>query len=161
MSDEASLATTVVIVVTALVFALTVGGVSQAKTQGADLAVTGLVAGGESSTESFHLVAFVFTLTNKGPVATDESADLIVTDVQGGTLLDTMCVLPDGFGINPDGAACETGVLRTKQSVHDTYVLQPSGSSTTVSLRACASNEGSVPDPDSRNNCKTLDVLIV
>src|ERR1051325_5531880 len=75
------------------------GGVSQAA-QGADLAVTGSVAGGEASTESSHLIVFVFTLTNKGPAATDGSADLTLTDVQGGTVVDTMCVLPNGFGIN-------------------------------------------------------------
>jgi len=104
---------------------------------------------------------FVFTLTNKGPSATDGSADLTVTDVQGGTVVDAMCVLPNGFGINPDSPSCETGRLRAKQSVQDTYVLQPSGTSTSVSVRACASNEGSVPDPVSGNDCKTLDVAIV
>jgi hypothetical protein len=141
--------------------ALVSSGVSQANTKGADLAVTGQVAGGETSTESFHLIVFVFTLTNKGPLATDGSADLTVTDVQGGTILDTMCVLPNGFGINPDSPTCETGALRAKQSVHDTYVIQPSGTSTSVSMRACASNEGSVPDPVASNNCATLEVAIV
>lgn len=135
-------------------------GVSQAA-QGADLAVTGLVAGGETSTESSHLIVFVFTLKNKGPAATDGSADLTLTDVQGGTLVDTMCVLPNGFGINPDSPSCETGPLRSQQSVQDTYVVQPSGTSTSVSLRTCASNEGSVPDPVASNNCKTLNVAIV
>jgi hypothetical protein len=136
-------------------------GVSQAKAQGADLAVTGLVAGGETSTESSHLIVFVFTLTNKGPAATDGSADLTLTDVQGGTLVDTMCVLPNGFGINPDSPTCETGPLQPRHSVQDTYVVQPSGTSTSVSLRTCASNEGSVPDPVAANNCKTLHVAIV
>lgn len=135
-------------------------GVSQAA-QGADLAVTGSVAGGETSTESSHLIVFVFTLTNKGPAATDGSADLTLTDVQGGTLVDTMCVLPNGFGINPDSPSCETGPLQARQSVHDTYVVQPSGTSTSVSLRTCASNEGSIPDPVASNNCKTLSVAIV
>ncbi len=60
------------------------------------------IRGGETSTESFHLIVFVFTLTNKGPLTTDASADLTVTDVQGGSLVDVMCVLPNGFGINPD-----------------------------------------------------------
>jgi hypothetical protein len=153
------------IVVTA-VLAVTGGllvssGVSQAKAQGADLAVTGSVAGGETSTESSHLIVFVFTLTNKGPATTDGSADLTVTDVQGGTLVDTMCVLPNGFGINPDSPSCETGPLQPQKSVHDTYVVQPSGPSTTVSVRTCASNEGSIPDPVASNNCKTLSVIIV
>ena len=153
------------IVVTA-VLAVTGGllvssGVSQAKAQGADLAVTGLVAGGETSTESSHLIVFVFTLTNKGPAATDGSADLTLTDAQGGTLVDTMCVLPNGFGINPDSPSCETGPLQPQKSVHDTYVVQPSGPSTTVSVRTCASNEGSIPDPVASNNCKTLSVIIV
>jgi hypothetical protein len=136
-------------------------GVSQANAKGADLAVTGLVAGGETSTESSHLIVFVFTLTNKGPTATDASADLTLTDVQGGTLVDNMCVLPSGFGINPDSPSCETGPLQPRQSVQDTYIVQPSGTSTSVSLRTCASNEGSVPDPVASNNCKTLHVAIV
>ena len=136
--------------------ALASSGASEAKTQGADLAVTGLVAGGETSTETSHLVVFVFTLTNKGPLATDASADVVLTDVQGGTLLDTMCVLPNGFGINPDGPFCETGPLDKKQSVQDTYVVQPSTAGTPVSLQACSSNEGSLPDPVAANNCKTL-----
>jgi hypothetical protein len=155
------LARIVVLTVLVLGVALVSSGVSQANTQGADLAVTGSVAGGETSTESFHLIVFVFTLTNKGPLATDGSADLTVTDVQGGSLVDVMCVLPNGFGINPDSPSCETGPLHAKQSVQDTYVLQPSGTSTSVSLRACASNEGSVGDPVASNNCKTLDVVIV
>jgi hypothetical protein len=136
-------------------------GVSQAKPQNADLAVTGFVAGGETSTEHFHLVVFVFTLTNKGPSATDGSADLVRTDLQGGSLADTMCVRPNGFGINPDDPFCETGPLRSQQSVQDVYVVQPSDTSTSVSVRACASNEGSVPDPVASNNCKTLEVAIV
>jgi hypothetical protein len=140
--------------------ALVSSGASQAKTQGADLAVTGVVAGGETSTERSHLVVFVFTLTNNGPLATDASADVVLTDVQGGTLLDTMCVLPNGFGINPDGPFCETGPLGKKQSVQDTYVVQPSATATAVSLRACSSNEGSVPDPVAANNCKTLVVAL-
>jgi hypothetical protein len=151
----------VVITVLALGVALVSSGVSQAKSQGADLAVTGVVAGGETSTESFHLIVFVFTLTNKGPLATDGSADLTLTDVQGGSIVDVMCVLPNGFGINPDFPSCETGPLNAKQSVHDTYVVQPSGTSTSVSLRACVSNEGSVPDPVSGNDCRTLAVAIV
>jgi len=40
-------------------------------------------------------------------------------------------------------------------------VVQPSGTSTSVSVRPCASNEGSVPDPVASNNCKTLSVAIV
>ena len=136
-------------------------GVSHANAPSADLAVTGSVAGGETSTESSHLIVFVFTLTNKGPAATDGSADLTLTDVQGGTLMDTMCVLPNGFGINPDTPSCETGPLQPRQSVHDTYVVQPSGTSTSVSVRTCASNEGSIPDPVASNNCKTLSVAIV
>ena len=155
------LAKVVVLAVLVLGVALVSSGVSHANTQGADLAVTGSVAGGETSTESFHLIVFVFTLTNKGPAATDGSADLTVTDVQGGSLVDVMCVLPNGFGINPDSPSCETGPLHTKQSVHDTFVLQPSGPSTSVSVRACASNEGSISDPVAGNNCKTLSVVIV
>jgi hypothetical protein len=141
--------------------ALVSSGVSQAATRRADLTATGAVAGGETSTESSHLIVFVFTLTNKGPTATDGSADLTLTDVQGGTVADTMCVLPNGFGINPDTPSCETGPLRPQQSVQDVYVVQPSGTSTSVSVRACASNEGSVPDPVASNNCKTLSVAIV
>ena len=141
--------------------ALVSSGASEARTQGADLAVTGLVAGGETSTESFHLVVFVFRLTNNGPLATDGSADVVLTDVQGGTLLDVMCVLPNGFGINPDSPSCETGPLARKHSVQDTYVVQPSTTATSVSLRACSSNEGSVPDPVAANNCKTLVVALV
>ena len=155
------LAKVAVLAVLVLGVALVSSGVSHASPQGADLAVTGSVAGGETSTESFHLIVFVFTLTNKGPAATDGSADLTVTDVQGGSLVDVMCVLPNGFGINPDSPSCETGALRTNQSVQDTFVLQPSGPSTTVSLRACASNEGNVGDPVASNNCKTLSVVIV
>jgi len=155
------LARIVAIIVLTLGVTLVSSGVSQANAQGADLAVTGLVAVGETSTESSHLVVFVFTLTNKGPSATDGSADLTVTDVQGGTIADTMCVLPNGFGINPDSPSCETGPLRARQSVQDTYVLQPSGTSTSVSLRACASNEGSIPDAVPGNNCRTLEVAIV
>jgi len=71
-----------------------------------------------------------------------------------------MCVLPNGFGINPDTPSCETGPLKPQQSVHDTYIVQPSGTSTSVSVRTCASNEGSVPDPVTSNNCKTLSVAI-
>lgn len=155
------LAKTVVAIVACFAVVLAFSGASRASTQRADLAVTGSVAGGETSTESFHLVVFVFTLKNEGPATTDGSADLIVTDVQGGTLLDTMCVLPNGFGINPDSPACETGPLQSHQSVHDTYVVQPSGSVAPVSMTACASNEGSNPDPVSSNNCKTLSVDIV
>ena len=147
--------------VLALSAALLSSNASQAKAKGADLAVTGQVAGGETSTESSHLVVFVFTLMNKGPLATDGSADLTVTSIQGGTLVDTMCVLPSGFGINPDTPTCETGPLLAKQSVHDTYVIQPSGAPAPVSLTACAGNEGSVPDPAASNNCATLEVAIV
>ncbi len=154
------LAKIVVLTVLALGVGLVSSGVSQAKSQGADLAVTGLVAGGETSTENFHLIVFVFTLTNKGPLTTDGSADLTLTDVQGGTIVDVMCVLPNGFGINPDFPSCETGPLGAKQSVQDTYVVQPSGPGTPVSVRACAGNEGSVPDPVSSNDCKTLAVAI-
>lgn len=152
------------IVVTAVLAvggALLSSGVTQAATQGADLAATGIVAGGETSTERSHLIVFVFTLTDKGPSGSGASADLVLTDVQGGTLLDTMCVLPNGFGINPDTPACEFGPLRAKQSVQATYVVQPSDTSTSVSLRACTNNEGSVPDPVASNNCKTLAVAIV
>src|SRR6478609_356826 len=126
---------------------LVFSGASEAKTQGADLAVTGLVAGGETSTESFHLVVFVFTMTNNGPLATDGSADVVLTGVQGGTLVDAMCVLPNGFGINADSPACETGALSKKQRVQDTFVVQPSATATSVSLRACSINEGRVADP--------------
>jgi hypothetical protein len=154
------LAKVAVLAVLVLGVALVSSGVSHANPQGADLAVTGSVAGGETSTTSSHLVVFVFTLTNKGPAATDGSADLTVTDVQGGSLVDVMCVLPNGFGINPDSPSCETGALQTKQSVQDTFVLQPSGTSTSVSVRVCASNEGSVADPVASNNCKTLSVVV-
>jgi hypothetical protein len=154
----------ILLVVTA-VFAvggvLVSSGVTQAATQGADLAATGIVAGGEMSTERSHLIVVVFTLTNKGPSGSGASADLVLTDVQGGSLLDTMCVLPNGFGINPDTPACEFGPLRAKQSVHATYVVQPSDTSTSVSLGVCTNNEGSVPDPVASNNCKTLAVAIV
>jgi len=141
--------------------ALVSSGVSHAATQGADLAANGIVAGGETSTERSHLIVFVLTLTNKGPIGSGASADLVLTDLQGGTLLDTMCVLPNGFGINPDTPSCEFGPLRAKQSVQATYVVQPSDTSTSVSLRACTNNEGSVPDPVASNNCTALAVAIV
>jgi hypothetical protein len=154
------LAKVAVLAVLVLGVALVSSGVSHANPQGADLAVTGLVAGGETSTDSGHFIVFVFTLTNKGPAATDGSADLTFTDVQGGSLVDIMCVLPNGVGIYADTPSCETGPLQTKQSVQDTFVLQPSGTSTSVSLRVCASNEGSVADPVASNNCKTLSVVV-
>jgi hypothetical protein len=151
-----------VILATIILVAAAGTSISEAKSQGADLAVSGVVAGGETSTESSHLIVFVFTLTNKGPEGTaDSSADLTVTDVTGGNIIDTMCVLPNGFGINPDTPSCETGPLRVHQSVQDTYVLQPSGSGVTVSVRACSSNEAGIPDPVASNNCKTLAVKIV
>jgi hypothetical protein len=152
------LVTLVLAVGSTLVFS----GASEAKPRGADLAVTGLVAGGETSTESFHLVVFVFTLRNKGPAATDGSADVVVTHVRGGTVVDAMCVLPNGFGINPDGGpSCETGELAPKQSVQDTFVIQPSATATSVSVSACSTNEGLVPDPVAANNCKTLAVALI
>jgi hypothetical protein len=73
-----------------------------------------------------------------------------------------MCVLPNGFGINADGGpSCETGQLARKQSVQDTFVIRPSATATSVSLRACSTNEGLVPDPVAANNCKTLVVALL
>ena len=136
--------------------------VSQAKITSADLAVTGTVAGGVKGTERFHLVVFVFTLTNQGPDGTGEdSADLVLTDLVGGTTADVSCVLPNGFAINPDGWFCETGPLQPGHSVQATFVVQPSGASPSVSARACASNEGEVPDPQAGNNCAVLSVSVL
>jgi hypothetical protein len=126
----------------------------------ADLVLTGSVAGGETSTESSHLIVFVFNLTNKGPGNIDSSADTTMTAVNGGTLVDTMCVLLNGFGINPDGPSCEQGRLAAHQSVKSTFIVQPSGPGVTVSLTACGSNESGIPDPVPSNNCKTLAVDI-
>jgi hypothetical protein len=141
-------------------------GVSQATTQSpdtatkADLVMTGSVAGGETSTESFHLIVFVFTLTDKGPGDIDSSADTTVTTVDGGTLVDTMCVLRNGFGINPDGPSCEQGPLAIHQSVKSTFIVQPTTGHHTVSVTACGSNESAIPDAVPSNNCKTLSVAI-
>jgi hypothetical protein len=151
----------VMVVVLAVGSTLFFSATSEARARRADLAVSGFVAGGERSTESSHLVVFTFTLTNNGPSSTGGSADLVLTGVKGGTVLDTMCVLPNGFGINPDGPSCETGPLGNKQSVHDTYVVQPSASATSVSLRACSTNEGAVSDPVAANDCKTLKVALL
>jgi hypothetical protein len=132
-----------------------------ATTAAADLAMSGSVAGGETSTESSHLIAMVFTLTNKGPGDIDSSADTTVTVLSGGTMVDEMCVLPNGFGINADTPVCEQGQLPAGHSFKSTVILQPSGNDVTLSVRACASNESGIPDPRPGNNCKTLMVNIV
>ena len=128
---------------------------------GADLTMSGFVAGGETSTESSHLIAMVFTLTNKGPGDIDSSADTTLVSVSGGRVVDEMCVLPNGFGINPDAPVCEQGVLPAGHSFKSTVIVQPSGPGVTLAVRACASNESGIPDPKPGNNCKTLKVSIV
>jgi hypothetical protein len=126
----------------------------------ADLAVTGEVAGGEQSVESFHPVVFVFTLKNKGPNTVDSSADMGYTQVLNGTVTDQLCVFPDGRSFNADSPACEYGSLGTGQLARMVLILQPLSNVTNVSLtvRVCSSNESGIPDPVSGNDCTTLGV---
>jgi hypothetical protein len=128
----------------------------------ADLSVSGSVAGGERSVESFHPVVFVFNLTNKGPSAITSSADLTYTSVVNGTVTDQLCIMPNGNSLNADSPACEPGQLAVGQTSHMTLIVQPnaSASGSSVRVRVCSSNESSTPDPVSSNNCKTLSVAI-
>jgi hypothetical protein len=126
----------------------------------ADLTVTGEVAGGEQTVESFHPVVFVFTLKNKGPNTVDSSADMSYTEIQNGTVTDQLCIFPDRRSFNADTPSCEYGPLGVGQVARMTLIVQPLSGVTDVSLtvRVCSSNESGIPDPVSTNDCTTLGV---
>jgi hypothetical protein len=128
----------------------------------ADLAVTGFVAGGETTVESSHPVVFVFTIKNNGPSVVDSSADLHYTVVRHGTVTDQLCILPSHHGFNADSPFCEPGQLKVGQRARMTLIVQPESGITgvRVSVRVCSSNESDIPDPVSGNNCLTLGVRI-
>lgn len=133
---------------------------SEAKPRGADLAVTGSPAGGETTIETDHLAAFVFTQRNRGPLATGDSADLVLTHVRGGTIVDINCIQPNRHSMTPDGTFCETGALAKGESARAVYVIRPSTPGALLSVTACAMNEGPVPDPVAANNCKTVTLAV-
>jgi hypothetical protein len=126
----------------------------------ANLAVTGEVAGGEQTVESFHPVVFVFTLKNKGPNAIDSSADMSYTEVLNGTVTDQLCIFPDRRSFNADSPFCEFGPLGVGQVARMTLIVQPLSDVTNVllSVRVCSSNESGIPDPVGANDCATLGV---
>ena len=126
----------------------------------ADLAVTGEVAGGEETVESFHPVVFVFTLTNNGPKPVDSSVDMFIAEVQNGTVTDQLCIFPDRRSFNADTPFCEFGPLGVRQAARMTLIVQPLADVTDVRLnvRVCSSNESGIRDPVSTNDCTTLGV---
>jgi hypothetical protein len=127
----------------------------------ADLVATGAVAGGETTVPSYHLVAFTFAVTDKGPGSITSSADLDYTSVRHGTVVDQLCIPRDGHAIEPDSPYCESGGLRPGQSNRMTLIVQPdSVSGVALRVRVCASNESGVPDPRPGNNCVVKSVLL-
>jgi hypothetical protein len=147
---------------------VTTGGTAQAgssstltsaQSPSLDLAVTGEVAGGEQSVESFHPVVFVFALQNKKGTV-DSSADMSYTDVQNGTVTDQLCIFPDRRSFNADTPFCEFGQLTKGQVARMTLIVQPLSNVTGVELRVrvCSSNESGIPDPNPANDCTTLAV---
>lgn len=128
----------------------------------ADLAVSGSIAGGERSVETFHPVVFVFNLTNNGPNAITSSADLTYSAVRNGTVSDQLCIFPSGASFNPDSPSCEFGTLRVGQTSRMTLIVQPDtgASGQPLSVRVCSSNESGVRDPVPSNNCLTLSVRL-
>jgi hypothetical protein len=140
--------------------ALNASGAASTASRSADLAVSGTVAGGEHSVESFHRVVFVFTIRNKGPGTVDSSADLGYTSVRNGSVSDQLCILPDGNSINPDSPQCEYGTLAPGQAARMALIVQPRTdmSGVPVTVRVCSSNESGIPDPVAANNCATRTV---
>jgi hypothetical protein len=129
----------------------------------ADLAVTGSVAGGlRILGEPSHLVAFTFDLKNKGPNGVTSSADMTYSRVHNGFVVDQLCVLPNGTGFNADSPSCEPGALAAGESTHMTLILKPTAGALNrkLTVRVCASTEGSEVDPVASNNCKTLSVTL-
>ena len=136
---------------------------SSAASPGADLAVSGFVAGGEQNVATFHPVVFVFKLTNNGPRAITSSGDQSYTSVSNGTVTDQLCVFPSGDSFNADSPFCEYGTLNVHQSAQMTLIVQPDStapSGSKLSVRVCSSNESDVPDPVSQNNCLTKGVTL-
>lgn len=131
-----------------------------AQSPSADLAVSGSVAGGERTVESSHLVAFVFSVKNKGPDAVDSSADLSYVSVQNGRVVDQLCVFPNRVSFNADSPSCEFGTLARGQSARMTLIVRPRTevSGVTLGVRVCSSNESGIPDPVSANDCATRHV---
>ena len=136
-------------------------GQASSSSDATDLAITGLVAGGEQNVETSHPVVFVFKLTNNGPRAIT-SADQTYTSVQNASITDQLCVFPNGNAFNADSPSCEYGGLKVHQSAQMTLIVQPdpAASGQPVAVRVCASNESGVPDPQARNDCLSLSVSL-
>jgi hypothetical protein len=140
-----------------------VGGVGQSRaaSSSADLAASGMVAGGERTVESSHPVVFVFTLRNKGPATVDSSADIEYTSIKNGTFVDQLCILSNGNSFNADQPGCEYGELRPGEWARMTLIVQPTRNvSGPLSVRVCASNESGIPDGVRGNNCTTKTVML-
>lgn len=125
-----------------------------------DLAVTGVVAGGEETVEFFHPVVFVFTLRNNGPKPTASSADMFIAEVHNGTVTDQLCISPERRSFGPDSPYCEFGPLGVHQTARMTLIVQSLADVTNASLdvRVCSSDESGIPEPVSANDCTTLSV---
>ena len=123
---------------------------------GADLAVSGFVAGGVRYADGSHPVVFVFKLSNNGPHAAD--AAQTYTSVSNGTVTDQECITSDGGTFNPDSPSCEYGPeFPSGRAAHMTLIVQPDAkpSGPRLSVRVCSSNLSGDPDPVSDNNCIT------
>ena len=136
---------------------------SSATSGGADLAVSGFIAGGEQNVASYHAVVFVFKLKNHGPRAITSSADQSYTSVSNGTVTDQLCVFPNGSSFDADSPGCEYGTLNVGQSAQMTLIVQPDStapSGAKLSVRVCSSNVSGVADPVSDNNCLKKSVTL-
>ena len=108
---------------------------------GPTFVLTGAAVGGVKTIQTGQTLTFVFKETNKGSVSALEDLALkgvTNANVTGGPL----CVLPNGFAINPDGFFCEPGQVSPGQSASSVITTNVTGGSgASVSARLCLDNE--------------------
>ena len=119
-------------------------------------ALGGSIAGGIATIQSSQTLTFVFTETNQSKAGAHE--DLELTHVANVTVSDagTTCVLAGGFAINPDGASCEPGLVKSGHHASMVLTTIAGASGAIAKARVCLSNEKTgVSGP-----CKTVSVNI-
>jgi hypothetical protein len=108
---------------------------------GPTFVLTGQAVGGVKMIQTGQTLTFVFKETNTGSVSAPE--DLVLESVTNANVTGgPLCVLPNGFAINPDGFFCEPGQVSPGQSASSVITTNVTGGSgASVSARLCLDNE--------------------
>jgi hypothetical protein len=133
---------------------------------GPDLAMSGSVVAGVKTVQAglgTH-IAFSFTMKNKSSslTASDVAFTFTFTNTTdpGGDFYE--CPLTSNHtAISPDTPNCEPGALGPGKSTSAAVIVVPESGTSSMTVRACASNLSGATDPVPSNNCKSLTVSVI